>query len=297
MTSLEFCSAHSPPGTCCRIGRPFSRDAIGEFQFLSSRFDATQGRSTGLQVNAITKSGTNVAAGLFSGYFRDDNFNAADFLAGTVLPYSNQQFSGTYGGPILRDRLHYFANYEYEREPGTQTFNTPYPSFNIQLTGTRRTDMAGLRIDYQLSPQTRLMMRGNVFDYRNPYEQQQTGQQIGGPALKSFLSRAAGLSLFWIGRVGTRDATNSLKAYSTTFVREVGLESSSGFEIGLELVAKARRLRLPVAELPTIWLERAQGTSNFKVLKWLPRYLRWYLFAYGPKLTVEELRARSRVDG
>jgi len=162
-------------------GQPrFSRDAIGEFQFLSSRFDATQGRSTGLQVNAITKSGTNVQAGLLSGYFRDDNFNAADFLAGTVLPYSNQQLSGTYGGPILRDRLHYFANYEYEREPGTQTFNTPYPSFNIQLTGTRRTDMAGLRVDHQFSPRIRLMTRGNVFNYNNPYEAQQTAQQIGG---------------------------------------------------------------------------------------------------------------------
>ena len=117
-------------------GQPrFSRDAIGEFQFLSSRFDATQGRSTGLQVNAITKSGTNVPAGSFSGYFRDDNFNAADFLAGTVLPYSNQQLSSTYGGPILRDRLHYFANYEYEREPGTQTFNTPYPQLQHPAHG------------------------------------------------------------------------------------------------------------------------------------------------------------------
>jgi Carboxypeptidase regulatory-like domain/TonB dependent receptor-like, beta-barrel len=162
-------------------GQPrFSRDAIAEFQFLSSRFDATQGRSTGLMVNAITKSGTNSPTGSFSGYFRDDNFNAADFLAGNVLPYSNQQISATYGGPILRNRLHYFANYEYEREPGTQTFNTPYPSFNVQLTGTRRTDMVGLRLDYQWSPRTRLMTRGNVFDYENPYEAQQTGQQVGG---------------------------------------------------------------------------------------------------------------------
>jgi hypothetical protein len=162
-------------------GQPrFSRDAIGEFQFLSSRFDATQGRSTGLMVNAITKSGTNVSSGSFAGYFRDDNFNAADFLAGEVLPYSNQQLSATYGGPILRDRLHYFANYEYEREPGTQTFNTPYPSFNVQLTGTRRTDMAGARFDYQFSPGIRLMTRGNVFTYNNPYEAQQTGQQVGG---------------------------------------------------------------------------------------------------------------------
>ena len=160
-------------------GQPrFSRDAIGEFQFLSSRFDATQGRSTGMQVNAITKSGTNNQAGSFSGYFRDDSFNAADFIAGNVLPYSNQQLSGTYGGPILRDRLHYFTNYEYEREPLTQTFNTPYPAFNVQLTGARRTDMAGLRLDYQLSSRTRLMFRGNVFTYTNPYELQTT-QAVG----------------------------------------------------------------------------------------------------------------------
>jgi hypothetical protein len=156
-------------------GQPrFSRDAIAEFQFLSSRFDATQGRSTGMQVNAITKSGANIPAGSFSGYFRDDNFNAADFIAGNVLPYSNQQLSATFGGPIRKERLHYFANFEYEREPLTLTVNTPYPRFNVQLTGTRRTDMAGLRFDYQLSSRTRLMTRGNIFDFKNPYELQTT---------------------------------------------------------------------------------------------------------------------------
>jgi dolichol-phosphate mannosyltransferase len=115
------------------------------------------------------------------------------------------------------------------------------------------------------------------------------GQQIGGPIVKSSLSRIAGQSLYWFGRVGTRDATNSFKAYSTDFVRQVGIESDAGFEIGIELVAKARRYRLPVAELPTIWLERGHGQSNFKVMRWLPRYLRWYRFAFGPPLT----RARS----
>jgi dolichol-phosphate mannosyltransferase len=117
------------------------------------------------------------------------------------------------------------------------------------------------------------------------------GQQIGGPVLKSALSRLAGLSLYWFARVGTRDATNSFKAYSTDFVRDVGIDSDTGFEIGIELVAKARRLRLHTAEIPTIWLERAQGTSNFKVLAWLPRYLGWYRFAFGPRLTLDQLRA------
>jgi len=76
-------------------------------------------------------------------------------------------------------------------------------------------------------------------------------------------------------------------------VREVGIESDTGFEIGIELVAKARRLRRPVAEVPTIWLERAQGASNFKVVRWIPRYTRWYRLAFGPQLTVDQLRAEG----
>jgi dolichol-phosphate mannosyltransferase len=120
------------------------------------------------------------------------------------------------------------------------------------------------------------------------------GQQIGGPLLKSALSRLAGLSLYWFARVGTRDATNSFKAYSAEFVREVGIESDEGFEIGIELVAKARRARRSVAEIPTIWLQRAYGSSNFKVARWIPRYLHWYRYAFGPALTRDTSRP-SRV--
>jgi dolichol-phosphate mannosyltransferase len=135
----------------------------------------------------------------------------------------------------------------------------------------------------QIDELSKLVERGVVVAAASRYTS--GGQQIGGPVLKSTLSRIAGLSLYWLARVGTRDATNSFKAYSTNFVREVGIESDTGFEIGIELVAKARRRRLPVAELPTIWLERGHGQSNFKVMRWLPRYLRWYCFAFGPALT------------
>jgi dolichol-phosphate mannosyltransferase len=105
--------------------------------------------------------------------------------------------------------------------------------------------------------------------------------------LKSSLSRFAGITLYHFARVGTRDATNSFKAYSTAFVRAVGIESDRGFEIGIELVAKARRARLPVAEIPTIWLERSYGASNFRLWAWLPRYLRWYAYAFGPRTSLE----------
>jgi dolichol-phosphate mannosyltransferase len=124
------------------------------------------------------------------------------------------------------------------------------------------------------------------------------GQQVGGPALKSVLSRNAGRALFWFARVGTRDATNSFKAYQTDFVRTVGIDSRAGFEIGLELTAKARRLRLPVAEIPTIWLDRQFGESNFKLRKWLPSYLLWFRFAFGRRLSPERLRqiTQARIE-
>jgi glycosyltransferase involved in cell wall biosynthesis len=115
------------------------------------------------------------------------------------------------------------------------------------------------------------------------------GQQVGGPRLKAALSRLAGRSLYLLAGVGTHDATNSFKAYSTDFVRLVGVDSRRGFEIGLELTAKARRLRLPVAEIPTIWLERQQGVSNFKLAEWIPSYLRWYRFAFGRRLDPAQL--------
>jgi len=106
------------------------------------------------------------------------------------------------------------------------------------------------------------------------------GQQIGAPFLKSFLSKVAGKSLYFLRRVGTRDATNSFKAYSKEFIEVVGIESEYGFEMAIELVAKAKVYGYPVAELPTIWLERETGKSSFKLLKWLPKYLHWYLYAF-----------------
>jgi dolichol-phosphate mannosyltransferase len=120
------------------------------------------------------------------------------------------------------------------------------------------------------------------------------GQQVGGPILKGMLSKAAGRSLRIFAHIGTRDATNSFKAYRTEFVRAVGIDSRDGFEIGLELTAKAKRMRLPVAEVPTIWLDRQAGMSNFKLMQWIPVYLRWYRFAFGPRLTPEQIRAHGQ---
>jgi hypothetical protein len=147
----------------------------------------------------------------------------------------------------------------------------------------------------QIDDLARLVERGVAVAAASRY--MAGGQQVGGPLVKGMLSRTAGRSLRLFARLGTRDATNSFKAYSTSFVREVGIDSRDGFEIGIELTAKAKRLRLPVAEIPTIWLDRPAGVSNFKVAEWIPKYLRWYRFAFGGPLTPEEIRARGSKKG
>jgi dolichol-phosphate mannosyltransferase len=137
----------------------------------------------------------------------------------------------------------------------------------------------------QIDELAQLVERGVVIAAASRYAK--NGRQIGGPMFKSTLSRLAGLSLYWFARVGTRDATNSFKAYDRRFIQQVGIESEAGFEIGIELIAKARRYRRPVAELPTIWLDRTAGESNFQVRAWIPHYMRWYRYAFGPSLELD----------
>ncbi len=149
------------------FGSPgYSKDAIAEFEYVANRFDATQGRSAGVQVNVITKSGTNTPSGSESGYFRSDRFNAKDFIQQRVLPYSDQQVSTTYGGPIRKDKAHFFLNYEYERRPQTFTYSTPYPFLNLDQSYPQRQNKYGTRVDVQISPHTHFSVRGFKWDYR-----------------------------------------------------------------------------------------------------------------------------------
>jgi glycosyltransferase involved in cell wall biosynthesis len=106
------------------------------------------------------------------------------------------------------------------------------------------------------------------------------GAQIGGPPLKTFLSRMAGLSLHYLARVPTHDATNNYKMYRGSFIGSTPIESKAGFEIGLELCAKAHVNGYRIGEVPTTWRDRVAGESRFNLRKWLPQYLRWYRYAF-----------------
>ena len=107
------------------------------------------------------------------------------------------------------------------------------------------------------------------------------GQQIGGPRLKGLLSRTAGLILCKLACLPTHDPTNSFKLYRKSFLTTTTIESSGGFELGIELVVKAHKAGRVVAEVPTIWRDRVAGKSNFKLWAWLPNYLKWFFYAFG----------------
>lgn len=105
------------------------------------------------------------------------------------------------------------------------------------------------------------------------------GQQLGGPLLKGLLSRLAGWSLYWLAGLPTHDPTNSFKAYSSRFLQATPIESTAGFCLALELTVKAHYGGGRVEEVPAVWRDRTVGKSRFKLLAWLPHYLRWYLWA------------------
>lgn len=102
------------------------------------------------------------------------------------------------------------------------------------------------------------------------------GQQIGGGIVKKTLSKMAGKSLYYFSTLPTHDATNSFKLYSRKIIKEVNFESNGGFEIGIEILCKAHMQDYAIAEIPTIWKDRYDGTSKFQLINWLPFYLKWY---------------------
>lgn len=104
------------------------------------------------------------------------------------------------------------------------------------------------------------------------------GEHIGGPWLKGFLSRMAGLSLHYVIGLPTCDATYATRLYRKSFLHSVTMEAEKGFEMTLELTLKAYFRGETIVEIPVSWHERIVGESKFPITKWLPAYLKWYFW-------------------
>jgi hypothetical protein len=106
------------------------------------------------------------------------------------------------------------------------------------------------------------------------------GAMIGCPWLKAVLVRSANFTLRHVARLPTTDASNGFRMFSRRVIDRIEVESQVGFCYSIELLVKAHRLGWTVAEVPVTWIERQSGESRFRVLKWLPAYLRWYGYAF-----------------
>jgi len=115
-------------------------DAVQEFAVQTSVATAEFGRGTGGQVNIVTKSGTNQFHGTAFEYLRNSVLDARDFFTnkngGTKNPLHRNQYGGTFGGPVLKDKLFFFASYEGFRQVAPQVSSTRVPTAAERATVT-----------------------------------------------------------------------------------------------------------------------------------------------------------------
>lgn len=145
--------------------------------------------------------------------------------------------------------------------------------------------MADLSDDYSISDRMCQLM-SDGYDLVCGSRYMKGGRQIGGPFFKKFLSRTAGLSLKFFAGLPVHDVTNSFKLYRKSMLDKMDMQSEDGFEIGMEITVEAHLAGYKITEVPCTWKHRQGGRSRFKLTKWLPKYLQWYLFALKKNLLV-----------
>jgi hypothetical protein len=103
-------------------------DAIAEFRILTHTANAEFGHSTGSTTNIVTRSGSNQFHGSAWDFLRNNDLDAKSFFAGSVEPLRRNQFGGTFGGPVLKDKTFFFLYYEGIRNHQGETTLTTVPS-------------------------------------------------------------------------------------------------------------------------------------------------------------------------
>ncbi len=160
----------------------FSQDAVKEFQVNRNAYSAEYGRAGGAVINVVTKSGTNEYHGTGFFFYRDKSLNQKDYIdqinGRPKAPYHYDQYGASAGGPIVKDKLFFFANYDAQRNeipntvvltvpPGTPTdADTVAGIAKLQPLATswlrnQNQDVYLLKLDYQMSMDHRFSLRYN----------------------------------------------------------------------------------------------------------------------------------------
>jgi outer membrane receptor protein involved in Fe transport len=128
---------NEPANDYLTINIPFAD--VQEMDIETSNPTAEYGTFGGAVINLTTKSGTNSYHGQAFDYVRNNDFNATDFFALTKAPYHANQLGGAFGGPIKKDKLFFYADFQYLTQHGGQTY-----TLNVPTAAERTGDLSGL---------------------------------------------------------------------------------------------------------------------------------------------------------
>ncbi len=172
-----------------RVPFAFSIEAVQEFQVITNAFDVEFGNFSGGVINAVTKSGTNQFHGSLFGYLRNETLTGEDFFGKPATEFNSKQVGGTFSGPLVRDKVHFYVSVERQDRsepifglPGAGS--VPDPNTNVHPDSVARfinilrtvygvDDAAGQfaqtqdewavfgRLDYQINDRHRLTLRHN----------------------------------------------------------------------------------------------------------------------------------------
>lgn len=271
-----------------RIASNVSQDAVQEFQVLSNNYSAEFGRAVGGVVNTVTRSGGNEVHGTGFWFFRNQAFNALDrYAKATGQPNPDEtrnQMGGSIGGPIIRDKLFYFANAEFTRRdfPIVSSLTTP-PLFNpqgrfvgqcsalatqqqcdaaiafvsrftAQIPRTANNNLGFAKLDYRLNEKNSFSTSFNLLNWDSP-----NGIQTG-----ATLTNGAA-----IGNNGNSEAKTRYGRASWTSILTPNLVNEARFGwMKDRLVDDINPSLLPSTGIATI---SVQGVSNLGMPNYLPR--------------------------
>ena len=100
------------------------------------------------------------------------------------------------------------------------------------------------------------------------------------PLIKYLIVKIVSLSLFYFSKIKIKDPTNGFRMFSKTLINKHPIESKVGFAYSLELLIKAKKNNYKIIEIPSIWIEREDRKSSFKILRWSHEYLKWFFYAF-----------------
>lgn len=161
------------------------QESVSEFRVVNNSFGSEYGRALGGIVNVVTKSGTNELHGSIYDYLQNSAVDSRSLLQPKPAPFllRQNQFGGTLGGPIRKDKTFFFMNYEGQRRGEAPVLPPDFrsnvaainqakaylgiPSENPNPLKTKDNDYGFVRIDHQLSNRHRLSVRYNVEDARD----------------------------------------------------------------------------------------------------------------------------------